>query len=67
MKDSEIIKKWDESKEISKKIKIRIRLYAQTGIIKLTKDNDNDMLIESESIDIIHSYLLGLKKGLSCS
>tara|TARA_R110000772_G_scaffold259094_1_gene376595 strand:- start:366 stop:563 length:198 start_codon:yes stop_codon:yes gene_type:complete len=64
MKDSETIKKWDESKEISKEINIRIQMYAQTGIIKLTKDND--ILIESEYINTIHSYLLGLKKGLSC-
>ena len=65
MKDSETIKKWDESKEISKEINIRIQMYTQTGIIKLTKDND--LLIESVYINTVHSYLLGLKKGLSCS
>jgi hypothetical protein len=65
MKDSEIIKKWDESKQISKEINIRIQMYTQTGVIKLTKDND--IIIESGYINIIHSYLLGLKKGLSCS
>ena len=65
MKDIEIIKKWHKSKEISKEINIRIQIYAQTGVITLTKDND--ILIESVYINIIHSYLLGLKKGLSCS